>query len=34
MTLTQWTGEVGKMQHMYGAPLTDDDVKVIGAISR
>jgi cytochrome c551/c552 len=31
MSLTQWTGEVGKMQHMYGAPITDDDVKVIGA---
>lgn len=31
MTLIQWTGEVGKMQYMYGAPLTDDDVKVIGA---
>ncbi|MDY7546515.1 c-type cytochrome [Glaciimonas sp. CA11.2] len=31
MTLTQWTAEVGKMQHLYGAPVTDDDVKKIGA---
>lgn len=31
MNLIQWTGEVAKMQHMYGAPITDDDVKKIGA---
>ena len=31
MTLQQWTAEVGKMQHVYGAPLTDDDVKKVGA---
>lgn len=31
MTLAQWTGEVGKMQHAYGAPITDEDVAVIGA---
>ena len=31
MTLKQWTAEMGKMQHLYGAPITDDDVKQIGA---
>jgi len=31
MTLQQWTAEVGKMQHVYGAPLGDDDVKKVGA---
>jgi cytochrome c551/c552 len=31
MSLTQWTGEVAKMQHLYGAPISDDDVKSIGA---
>ncbi|GAC1416265.1 MAG: hypothetical protein NVSMB6_18660 [Burkholderiaceae bacterium] len=31
MTLQQWTAEVRKMQHVYGAPLTDDDVKKVGA---
>jgi len=31
MTLQQWTAEVGKMQHVYGAPLSDDDVKKVGA---
>jgi cytochrome c551/c552 len=31
MTLQQWTAEVGKMQHVYGAPLTDDDVRKVGA---
>ena len=31
MTLQQWTAEVGKMQHVYGAPLTDDEVKKVGA---
>lgn len=30
MTLTQWTAEVAKMQHAYGAPLSDDQVKQIG----
>lgn len=30
MTLTQWTAEVTKMQHAYGAPLSDDQVKQIG----
>ena len=31
MTLKQWTAEMGKMQHVYGAPITDDDVKLVGA---
>jgi cytochrome c551/c552 len=31
MSLTQWTGEVAKMQHTYGAPITDNEVKLIGA---
>ena len=31
MTLKQWTAEMGKMQHLYGAPITDDDVNKIGA---
>lgn len=31
MGLSQWTAEVGKMQHIYGAPLTDDDVRKVGA---
>ena len=30
MTLKQWTAEVTKMQHAYGAPITDDDIKLIG----
>lgn len=30
MTLKQWTAEVTKMQHAYGAPITDDDIKMIG----
>ncbi|MFZ4700619.1 MAG: c-type cytochrome [Candidatus Methylumidiphilus sp.] len=31
MSEAQWTAEVGKMQHAYGAPITDDEVKLIGA---
>jgi cytochrome c551/c552 len=31
MTLKQWTAEMGKMQHVYGAPISDDDVNKIGA---
>jgi len=31
MNLAQWTGEAAKMQHTYGAPLSDDEVKAIGA---
>lgn len=30
MTLKQWTAEVGKMQHAYGAPISDEEVKLIG----
>ncbi len=31
MTQPQWTTEVTKMQHAYGAALTDDEVRIIGA---
>lgn len=31
LTLAQWTAEAGKMQHVYGAPITDGDVQLIGA---
>jgi cytochrome c551/c552 len=31
MSLTQWTGIAAKMQHLFGAPLSDDDVKQVGA---
>lgn len=31
LTLAQWTAEAGKMQHLYGAPLSDQDVATIGA---
>ncbi|WP_295958602.1 c-type cytochrome [Rhodoferax sp.] len=31
MTQTQWTAEVAKMQYTYGAPISDDEVKQIGA---
>ncbi len=31
MTEAQWVAEVGKMQKAYGAPITDDEVKLIGA---
>jgi cytochrome c551/c552 len=31
MSLAQWTAEAGKMQHVYGAPISDQDVTVIGA---
>jgi cytochrome c551/c552 len=27
MSLKQWTGEVAKMQHAYGAPLDDSEIK-------
>jgi cytochrome c551/c552 len=30
MTLTQWTGEMTKMQHLYGAPIDDQQVKLLG----
>ncbi|MGH8375674.1 MAG: c-type cytochrome, partial [Pseudomonas sp.] len=31
MSLAQWTAEAGKMQHVYGAPISDQEVNVIGA---
>lgn len=31
MSLAQWTAEAGKMQHVYGAPISDQDVNIIGA---
>jgi hypothetical protein len=30
MTLAQWTAEMTKMQHTYGAPIDDTDVKLLG----
>jgi hypothetical protein len=30
MTLTQWTAEMAKMQHTYGAPIDDTEVKLLG----
>lgn len=30
MTKTQWTAEMTKMQHTYGAPITDVEVKLLG----
>lgn len=29
MSLKQWAAEVGKMQHAYGAPINEEDIKVI-----
>jgi cytochrome c551/c552 len=31
MSLAQWTGEVAKMSRSFGAPLTEAEVKAIGA---
>lgn len=31
MSLAQWTAEASKMQHVYGAPISDPDVSTIGA---
>ena len=31
MNQTQWTAEVAKVQHAFGAPISDDEVKQIGA---
>lgn len=31
LSLAQWTAEAGKMQHVYGAPISDQDVSMIGA---
>ena len=30
-SLAQWTAEMKKMQHSYGAPISEIDIKVIGA---
>lgn len=30
MTVTQWTGEMTKMQHVYGAPIDDQQIKLLG----
>jgi len=30
MTLAQWTAEMAKMQHTYGAPIDDTEVKLLG----
>jgi cytochrome c551/c552 len=30
MTKAQWTAEMTKMQHAYGAPISDDEVKLLG----
>jgi cytochrome c len=29
MSLNQWTSELVKMQHAYGAPIDDQDIKLI-----
>lgn len=31
MNLEQWTAEMTKMQHSYGAPIDEDEIKSIGA---
>lgn len=31
MTLDQWTAEMQKMQHSYGAPINEEEIKLIGA---
>ena len=31
MSQAQWTAEMAKMQHAYGAPISDDEVKQLGA---
>ena len=30
MTKAQWTAEMAKMQHTYGAPISDVEVKLLG----
>ncbi len=30
MTKAQWTAEMQKMQHSYGAPIDDNDIKLLG----
>lgn len=31
LSLAQWTAEMSKMQHSYGAPLDEDEIKLLGA---
>jgi mono/diheme cytochrome c family protein len=31
MTQAQWTAEMTKMQHLYGAPISDDEVALLAA---
>jgi cytochrome c551/c552 len=31
MNLAQWTAEMAKMQHAYGAPLSEEEIKLLGA---
>jgi cytochrome c551/c552 len=31
MTLDQWTSEMTKMQHSYGAPINEEEIQLIGA---
>jgi cytochrome c551/c552 len=31
MSQAQWTAEMTKMQHSYGAPINEDEIKLIGA---
>ncbi len=31
MNQAQWTAEMAKMQHSYGAPISEDEIKLIGA---
>lgn len=31
MTLDQWTAEMTKMQHSYGAPINEEEIQLIGA---
>ncbi|MYZ42516.1 SorB family sulfite dehydrogenase c-type cytochrome subunit [Schauerella aestuarii] len=30
MTVSQWTAEMTKMQHLYGAPIDDSEIKLLG----
>ncbi|MEP6883566.1 MAG: hypothetical protein ABJC66_02340 [Gammaproteobacteria bacterium] len=30
MTLAQWTAEINKMQHVYGAPIDDAEIGLLG----
>jgi cytochrome c551/c552 len=31
LSLAQWTAEMGKMQHSYGAPLDEEEINLLGA---